>query len=170
MEKTKYYRVEIPGMIYGEDYKLELPNVIERKLLKKDQNGETFSSIDYINTPVYAKLIDGNLYELITGELIRTNSLSKKTICQEPELVALNIEEVSANRVIGDLIQIKKEDIDRYIQQLENLKKVCLNVYRKGSREMKKITEIQEYGYYLFKDIIEEYKNELIIENNKKKI
>ena len=35
---------------------------------------------------------------------------------------------------------------------------------------MKKITEIQEYGYYLFKDIIEEYKNELIIENNKKKI
>ncbi|MGN0993040.1 MAG: hypothetical protein ACI4PE_03885 [Bacilli bacterium] len=170
MEKTKYYRVEIPGMIYGEDYKLELPNVIERKRLKKDTNGESFSTIDYINTPVYAELIDGNLYELITGELIKTNSLSKKTICQEPELVALNIEEVSANRVMGDLSQIQKQDVIRYKEQLENLKKVCLKVYRKGSREMKKITEIQEYGYYLFKDIIEEYKNELIEEDNKKKI
>lgn len=170
MEKIKYYKVGILGMNSGENYELEVPDVIENKYIIKTEDGKTLVKTKYIGTPLYAKMIDGCLYDVITGDLIRIDSLNKKTICDKPELVASCIEEVSANKVMGGLNQLTKEDRFRYEDQLERIKNTCFKAYRRGSREIKEYTEIQEIGYYMFNDIIEEYGKEFKEEKKKRRI
>ena len=104
MEKVKYYRVYVPGMVADEYGELEIPEVIARELIVAKKDNQNIIGTRYKNTPMYGKMIDGFLYDVITDDLIRPVNTSRKTICYEPELIAIKLEEVPASKVAGSLI------------------------------------------------------------------
>ena len=165
MEKVKYYRVYVPGMVADEYGELEIPEVIARELIVAKKDNQNIIGTRYKNTPMYVKMIDGFLYDVITDDLIRPVNTSRKTICYEPELIAIKLEEVPASKVAGSLIELTDDDVIRYCEQVENLKNACLKTYQK---KQKSFSEIEDYDSQFFEDYVDDYSKDLKNKRNKK--
>lgn len=165
MEKSKYYRVETIGMILEEGNRLYVPEVLEKQYIITKNDGSKAINTKYESFPMYAELVDKILYDIITGDKIEfeVNDRASK-ISSEPKLIPVNLKETSATEVISWLIQLKEDDIIRYISKINNIKKYYPNTYTfDDAKNKKNSSKISEFETKLAQEYIEEFKKQIIL-------
>ena len=163
MKDTKFYRVETLGMVFDENMELCVPNVIGKKSNFFEGKDSKCGSM-----PMFAYLSGDVLRDVVTDDIIKFEpnfmlpdgvSVSKSVKHNSlDDIVAISIKPVSVDAMFGWIFELDKEDIKRYITEVDKLKKICSKRYDVRNK-VKSIRE-DEYIKELMLDNIKSFRND----------